>query len=65
LSIIDRFLRSRPDFPPKDAHREQAVLIYVEGEGLEGSIPVQEELIFLLEASDAGIFDGMKWAEES
>ncbi|HEY6413921.1 MAG TPA: hypothetical protein VIX42_09545, partial [Edaphobacter sp.] len=37
---------------------EQAVLIYIDGEDLEGSIPVQEALIDLLEDESAGMFDG-------
>ncbi len=58
MNFIDRFLKTKAPFPPKEPMHEQAVLVYVEGEDLDESIPVQEELFALLENSDIGIFDG-------
>jgi hypothetical protein len=56
LKFLDRFLRSKSQTPTPT--EEQAVLIYVPNEDLEGSIPLQDNLYELLDKSSVGMFDG-------
>jgi hypothetical protein len=59
LNLLNRFLKSKTIATPPTTTDEQAVLIYIEGEDLDGSIPVQEALIDLPEgSSEVGMFDG-------
>jgi hypothetical protein len=58
LNLLDRFLKSKNAISPITTVYEQAVLIYIEGEELDGSIPVQEALIDALEDNPIGMFDG-------
>ena len=58
MNLLNRFLKSKTIASPPTTTDEQSVLIYIEGEDLDGSIPVQEALIDLLEGSEVGMFDG-------
>jgi len=58
LGFLDKFLKSKPPVNFSPVSDEQAVLIYFANEDLDGSIPLQEKLIALLENSPVGMFDG-------
>jgi len=58
LGFLDRFKKSKAPAEGSPASGEQAILIYVQGEDLEGSIPIQDKLYVLLEDSSLGMFDG-------
>ena len=58
MNFLDRFLKSKATVIPAYSPEPQAVLIYIEGEDLEGSIPVQYALIDRLKDESVGMFDG-------
>lgn len=58
LNLLDRFLKSKPTVIPAYSPEQQCVLIYIEGEDLESSIPVQYALIDALKDESVGMFDG-------
>ena len=56
MEFLDRFLKSKQNV--RAPIPDEAVLIYIDGEDLEGSIPIQEKLQSLLENESVGEFDG-------
>lgn len=58
MGLRDRFLNSKLSPTVAEKVEDQAILVYINSENLEGSIPVQEKLFELLENEDLGMFDG-------
>ncbi len=63
MSFLDRFLKSKAPLAATPTQEEQAVLVHIGNEDLEGSIPLQETLHELLESSAAGMYDGNEVGE--